>query len=129
MTTTCGRGEPGIGHSLARLRDTAPMEMTVLALALLSLAGVLVVVGIAGVAQRLPRRDVDLARGADQRAAGAILLAAAGPPLLLAAALMARPPAALADWFLVYALVGVICGGLIALARRRAQGIDENDDA
>ena len=48
-------------------------------------------------------------------------MVAAGPPLLLGAALVAAPPDALADWLLFLAVVGVITGGLIALASRQAQ--------
>ncbi|MGD8684214.1 MAG: SdpI family protein [Chloroflexota bacterium] len=109
------------------------MEATILALVLLGLAIALAGVGLAGLAERLPRnrwlglrtpavRENDTSWRAGHRAAGGTLIAAAGPPLLLAAALLASPPDALADWFPVYALVGVITGGLIALASRQARG-------
>jgi hypothetical protein len=107
------------------------METAVLALALLVFAVALVAVGVAGLAERLPRnrwigvrspavQRSDEAWRVGHRAGGAALVAAAGPPLLLAAALIARPPDEVADWFLVYAVVGVITGGLIALAVRQA---------
>ena len=108
------------------------METTVLGLALLLLAGALVGIGVAGLTERLPRnrwiglrteavRTDDEAWRLGHRAAGPALIAAAGPPLLLGLALLAIPPDEVADWLLVYALVGVITGGLIALATRGAQ--------
>jgi MFS family permease len=93
------------------------METTILALASLLLAGVLAIAGAAGLAARTPQHA---RRRAGWRAAGATLIGAAGPPLLLGVALLVRPPEQLADWFLIYALAGVATGGLIALARRRA---------
>ena len=107
------------------------METTVLAIALLVLAGALAVIGIAGLTERLPRnrwaglrsasmRDDDEAWRRGHRAAGATLIAAAGPPLLLAVALFVAPPPETADWFVVYAVVGVVTGGLIALSARQA---------
>ncbi len=107
------------------------METTVLAIALLMLAVALAAIGIAGLTERLPRnrwaglrsasmRDDDAAWRRGHRAAGATLMAAAGPPLLLAMALFVAPPPDIADWFLVYAVVGVVTGGLIALSARQA---------
>ena len=107
-------------------------ETTLVALAILALAVALAGVGLAGRTGRLPRnrwiglrtaavRASDEAWLVGHRAASGPLLAAAGPPLLLAAALLASPPQALEDWFLVYAVVGVITGGLIALAARQAR--------
>ena len=107
------------------------METTLIALALLALAVALAAIGIAGVTERLPRnrwlgirtqalRDDDQSWRIGHRAAGAMLIAAAGPPLLLAVALIASPPAEAEDWFLIYAAVGVVTGGLIALAARQA---------
>jgi len=116
------------------------LEIAMLAVALLVLAAALVIIGLAGLFERLPPnrwvgfrvasvRTDDKAWRAGHRAASGALMAAAGPPLLLAVALIARPPAALEDWFLVYAVVGVITGGLIALAVRQAdraaQGLNE----
>jgi len=107
------------------------MQITVLAIALLVLAVVLVSVGVAGLTERLPRngwlgirtkivqRD-DEAWRVGHRAAGAALITAAGPPLLLAVALLVAPPAEIEDWFLIYAAVGVVTGGLIALSVRQA---------
>lgn len=110
------------------------MEITVLAVALLLLAAVLVGVGLASLTARLPRNrwlGVRVAATvadeegwrAGHRAAGGTLIASAGPPLLLAIALLVRPPAALAEWFLVYAVVGVLTGGLIAVAVRQADRV------
>lgn len=115
------------------------MDTNVLALALLVLAMALAGVGLAGVTERLPRNRwiglrVDVLRADDaawrigHRAGGAALIAAAGPPLLLAVALLASPPAEIADWFLLYALVGVVTGGLIALAARQARVAVEGPD-
>jgi len=106
-------------------------EIAVVAVALLVFAAALVIIGLAGLTERLPRNrwvgirvasvQVDeRAWRTGHRAASGAVMAAAGPPLLLAVALIARPPAALEDWFLVYAVVGVITGGLIALAVRQA---------
>lgn len=106
-------------------------EIVIVAAALFLLAAALVVVGLAGLTERLPRNrwvgirsasvqvDEEAWRAGHRAASGAIM-AAAGPPLLLAIALIAMPPARLGDWFLVYAVVGVITGGLIALAVRQA---------
>ncbi len=107
------------------------LEISVVAIALLVLTAALVVIGLAGLTERLPpNRWVGIRVASVQvderawrtghRAASGAVMAAAGPPLLLAVALIARPPAALEDWFLVYAVVGVITGGLIALAVRQA---------
>ncbi len=107
------------------------MEITILAILLLVVAVVLAGVGIAAVTERLPRnrwlgvhsasmRGDDEAWRIGHRAAGGALIAAAGPPLLLAVALLAAPPEEAADWFLFYAVVGVVTGGLIALASRQA---------
>lgn len=107
------------------------METTLIALALLVLAAALAAIGFAGVTERLPRnrwlglrtqalRDDDEAWRIGHRASGGMLIAAAGPPLLLAVALIASPPAEAEDWFLIYAVVGVVTGGLIALAVRQA---------
>lgn len=93
------------------------METTILALASLGLATALAVVGVAGLVARLPR---DERRRARYRAAAPSLIAAAGPPLLLGVALVVRSPEQPGDWFLAYALAGAVTGGLIALARRRA---------
>jgi hypothetical protein len=90
------------------------MEMTILASLLLAAAMVLGVIGMAGLAERLPRGG-----RRRQRAAGATLL--------LAAALIARPPEALGDWFVIFALAGVVCGGLIALARRQLESAEDED--
>ncbi|MEA2027158.1 MAG: SdpI family protein, partial [Chloroflexota bacterium] len=58
---------------------------------------------------------------AGHHAAGGALIAAAGPPLLLGITLIARPPVQIEDWFLAYAVVGVVTGGLIAMAPRQAE--------
>ena len=42
---------------------------------------------------------------------------------------IATPPQEIADWFLVYAVVGVITGGLIALASRTAERAVQGPDA
>ncbi len=116
------------------------MEFTLVALALLLLALATAGVGLAGRTGRLPRnrwiglrtrgvRADDEAWRVGHRAAGGALIVAAGPPLLLAAALVASPPDALEDWFPVYALVGVVTGGLIALASRQAQRAIEQSEA
>jgi len=108
------------------------METTLVGLALLALAGALVAIGLAGMAERLPRnrwiglrtaglRDDDEAWRAGHRAAGGALIVAAGPPLLVGVALIATPPDALEDWWLVLAALGIITGGLLALASRKAQ--------
>ena len=115
------------------------METTILALALLVLALALAGVGLAGILERLPRNDwiglrVDVVRASDDawrtghRAGGPALIAAAGPPLLLAVALLVAPPEEVTDWFLVYALVGVATGGLIALAARQARAAVDGPD-
>lgn len=107
------------------------MEITVLAAALLVFAVVLVGVGLAGLTERLPRnrwvgvrvpavRASDAAWRAGHRAAAGPILAAAGPPLLLAAALLIMPPTLVQEWLLVYIAVGLVTGGLIALAVRQA---------
>ena len=62
------------------------------------------------------------------RAAGPALMAAAGPPLLLGVALIVAPPAALEDWFLFMAVVGVATGGLLALGVRQAREATSSDD-
>ena len=108
------------------------MEVAVLALALLVLAAALAGVGLAGLTERLPRnrwiglrtaslRADDEAWRIGHRAAGATLVTAAGPPLLLGVAMLVAPPALVADWLLAYAVVGVVTGGLIALAARQAE--------
>ena len=108
------------------------METTLVAVALLALAVALAGVGLAGLTERLPRnrwiglrtagvREDDEAWRVAHKAAGGPLIVAAGPPLLLGAALIATPPDALEDWLLFLAVVGVVTGGLIALASRRAQ--------
>jgi hypothetical protein len=115
------------------------MDTTILALALLLLAVTLAGVGLAGVLERLPRNAwvglrVDVVRRDDHAwrvghlAAGPALMAAAGPPLLLAVALLVAPPEEVADWFLFYAVVGVVTGGLIALAARQARAAVEGPD-
>lgn len=107
------------------------METAILGIALLVLAGALAMAGLAGRAGRLPRnrwvgirvpalQANDEAWQAGHRAAAGALLAAAGPPLLLALALFTMPPARVQDWLLIYIVVGVVTGGLIALAVRRA---------
>jgi uncharacterized membrane protein len=112
------------------------MEITLLAVALVVLAAVLIGIGLAGLTERLPRnrlvgirsasmRDDDERWRAGHRAASQLLLAAAGPPLLLALALFVTPPDEIADWFLIYAVVGVVTGGLIALAVKRAEAAAE----
>jgi hypothetical protein len=108
------------------------METTLVAVALLVLAAALAGIGLAGVTERLPRnrwiglrtagvRDDDEAWRIGHKAAGGPLTVAAGPPLLLGAALIVSPPDALEDWLLFLAVVGVVTGGLIALASRQAQ--------
>ena len=108
------------------------MDVTLVALALLLLAVALAGIGLAGLTERLPRnrwiglrsagiRDDDEAWQTGHRAAGPALVAAAGPPLLLGVALIAAPPAALEDWFLFMAVVGVATGGLLALGARQAR--------
>lgn len=108
------------------------MEVTLMAMALLVLAVALAGIGLAGLTERLPRnrwvglrtagiRDDDEAWRMGHRAAGPALMAAAGPPLLLGVALIAAPPDQLQDWFLFMALVGVVTGGLLALAARQAR--------
>jgi len=107
------------------------MGTSLLALALLLFAGALAAVGIVGLGERLPQnrwiglrvaslRTSQEAWRAGHRAAGASLVTAAGPALLLAVALVARPPAAVEDWLLIYVAVGLVSGGLIALASRQA---------
>ena len=102
-----------------------------LAVALFVLAAVFIGVGLAGLTRRLPhnrivgiqteavRRDEERWQ-AGHRAASRLLLAAAGPPLLLAVALLVVPPDEVADWFLIYAAVGLATGALVALAVRQA---------
>ncbi len=108
------------------------METTIVALALLGLAIALAAVGLAGVTERLPRnrwiglrtigvRKDDESWRIGHRAAGAAIIAAAGPPLLLGVALIAAPPENLEDWLLILIVVGLITGGLLALASRQAQ--------
>ncbi len=108
------------------------METTLVALALIALAVALVAVGLAGVFERLPRnrwlglrtagvQDDDESWRIGHRAAGGALIAAAGPPLLLGLALIAAPPQNLEDWLLILIAVGLITGGLLALASRQAQ--------
>ena len=108
------------------------MEVTLAAVALLVLAVALAGIGLAGLTERLPRnrwvglrtagiRDDDEAWRVGHRAAGPALMAAAGPPLLLGVALIAAPPDQLEDWFLFMAVVGVVTGGLLALAARQAR--------
>jgi hypothetical protein len=108
------------------------METTLVAVAMLALAAALAGVGLAGLAERLPRnrwiglrtagvRDDDASWRVAHKAAGGPLIVAAGPPLLLGAALIAAPPDALEDWLLLLAVVGAVTGGLIALASRQAQ--------
>ena len=107
------------------------MEATILAFALIVLAAVFIGVGLAGLTERLPRNPVVGIRVASvradaegwrkgHRAAGGAMLAAAGPPLLLGVALLVMPPDDVGEWFLVFAVVGVITGGLVALAVRQA---------
>ena len=108
------------------------METTLVGLALLTLAGALVTVGLAGITERLPRnrwiglrtagvRADDESWRVGHRAAGGPLIAAAGPPLLLGVALLAVPPEDLEDWLLFLIAVGLITGGLLALASRQAR--------
>ena len=107
------------------------IEILALAIALFILAVALFVVGLVGRVERLPRNRwigirVPAVQSSDQgwrvghRAAASALMAAAGPPLLLAVALIVRPPDEVADWLLVYIVVGLVMGGLIALAVRQA---------
>jgi hypothetical protein len=114
------------------------VETTILGLASLALAIVLTAVGIAGLAERLPRtrravatpaRQHEPEQRARRRAASVTLVGAAGPPLLLGVALLVRPPDQLDDWFLIYALAGVVTGGLIAYAKRRADPAAGPEDA
>lgn len=113
------------------MRETLGMEVQILALAMLVFAVVLVAVGVAGLTERLPRtrwigirvpavQASDEAWRAGHRAAAGAIIAAAGPPLLLAIALIAEPPGLVGDWLLIYIVVGVVTGGLIALAVRQA---------
>lgn len=115
------------------------MEVTLVAVALLVLAVALAGIGLAGLTERLPRnrwvglrtagiRDDDEAWRVGHRAAGPALMAAAGPPLLLGVALIAAPPDRLEDWFLFMAVVGVVTGGLLALAARQARVATSPDD-
>lgn len=115
------------------------MEVTLVAAALLVLAVALAGIGLAGLTERLPRnrwvglrtagiRDDDEAWRVGHRAAGPALMAAAGPPLLLGVALIAAPPDQLEDWFLFMAVVGVVTGGLLALAARQARVATSPDD-
>ena len=108
------------------------METTLVGWALLLLALALALVGLAGVVERLPRnrwiglrtpgvRQDDESWRIGHRAAGAVLIAAAGPPLLLGIALIAAPPEHLEDWLLILIVVGLVTGGLLALASRQAQ--------
>jgi hypothetical protein len=107
------------------------METTLIAVALLALSAALAGVGLAGLTGRLPRNHLiglrnrtlradDAAWRAGHAAAGRALLAAAGAPLLLAAVLLVSPPEAVGDWLPACALVGLLTGGLIALAVRQA---------
>ena len=107
------------------------MEVTIVALALLVLAAALAGVGVAGLAGRLPRNRVvgmrvEALRGSDEawraghRASGVALILAAIPPAVVGVAMLIEPPTAVGDWMLVYAVAGVITGGLIALASRQA---------
>ena len=116
------------------------MEPTVLAVALLILAAIFAIVGALALFERLPRNSVvgiqakpvtvdDEHWRAGHKAAAPMLLAAAGPSLLLAVALITVPPESIADWFIIYAVVGVITGGLIALAMRQAERAAEALDA
>ena len=108
------------------------MDIAILAAALFLLAAALMCVGLAGITGRLPRnrwirvrvpsvRSSTEAWQAGHRAAAGAIMAAAGPPLLLAVALIAIPPQKVDDWLLVYIVVGVVTGGLIALAVRQAE--------
>ena len=108
------------------------METTLVAVALLLLAVALAGVGVAGVLEKLPRnrwiglrtaevRADDESWRVGHRAAGTALIAAAGPPLLLGVALIAAPPENLEDWLLAMIVVGLITGGLLALASRQAK--------
>lgn len=116
------------------------METTIVGLALLLLAVALAGVGLAGLTERLPRnRWVGLRAAAlraddeswriGHRAAAAALIAAAGPPLLLGIALLVAPPANLEDWLVILVVVGLVTGGLLALAARQArQALDPADE-
>lgn len=108
------------------------METTLVGSALLLLAVALALIGLAGVMEWLPRnrwiglrtsgvRQDDESWRIGHRAAGAALIAAAGPPLLLGVALIAAPPEHLEDWLLILIVVGLVTGGLLALASRQAQ--------
>jgi hypothetical protein len=118
-------------------------DITLVAVALLLLAVALTGIGLAGITERLPRnrwvglrtagiRDDDEAWRIGHRAAGPALVAAAGPPLLLGVALVVAPPDTLEAWFLFMAVVGVVTGGLLALASRQARNavspIDEHQE-
>lgn len=114
------------------------METTILALALLLVAVLLAAVGFAGLRERLPRNRwvglrIAAVRADDERwrighrAAGSVLIVAAGPPLLLGAALIAAPPEQLEDWLIVLIAVGLVTGGLLALAARQARQAIEPD--
>ena len=108
------------------------MEMMLVGLALLALAVALTAVGLAGLAERLPRnRWIGLRTAevhaddeswrAGHHAAGSALIAAAAPALLLGVALIAAPPEQLEDWLVALILAGLITGGLLALASRQAR--------
>ena len=116
------------------------MELTLIALAMLLLATALAAIGLAGITERLPRnrwlglrtkavRHDDETWRVGHRAAGPSLLAAAGPPLLLSVALFVAPPDAVGDWLLIYAVVGLVTGGLLALGSRQAENAIKGADA
>lgn len=115
------------------------METTIVGVALLLLAVALAGVGLAGLRERLPRnrwiglriagvRDDDERWRLSHRASGPALITAAGPPLLLGAALIVAPPEDLTDWLVVLIVVGLVTGGLLALAARQARQAIEPDD-
>jgi hypothetical protein len=125
---------------ITAMGHTRGMETTLVAIALLLLAGVLAGIGLAGITERLPRnrwiglrtakiRHDDEAWRVGHRAAGAALIAAAGPPLLVGVALIAAPPDELEDWWLALAALGLVTGGLLALALRQAKRALDASDA
>jgi uncharacterized membrane protein len=106
-------------------------DVLILTVALIILSVVLAAIGIAGLSAKLPKNPVmgvrvksvqasEDAWEAGHRAAGISLILAAIPPAVVAGAMVLNPPAEIQDWILVYALAGVITGGLIALSVKQA---------